>query len=143
MSEGTWGDYQYEIRGSKGDNRPYYFYFQMNNIGLIPAVRQTQASAHRNPRARKYNAQQGTIRDLVVLQMRANGLNPAPANLRLQARVQVRRKLTRSDVDNLLKAALDALQGGPYENDLCIWEASVQKIKDADESFSVELMEMK
>ena len=117
-----WGDYQYEIRGSY---EPYYFYFEMRNIGLIPAVRQTQASAHRNPRARTYNAQQGMIRDLVVLKMREKGLKPAPVNVRLQATVDVRRKLGSGACDNLLKAAIDALQGGPYDNDLQIWKMTV------------------
>ena len=134
------GDNWYEIIGS---DSPYYFCFRMNDVGLIPAVRQTQRSAHVNPRARKYNEQQGSIRDIVVAQMRVKGLNPAPANVRLEARVEVHRKLTTGDCDNFLKAAIDALQGGPYQNDTHIWKMAVQKFKDTEEWFAVEIKEMR
>jgi len=134
------GAYSYEM---KGQDEPYLFSFIMAGIALMPAVRQTRASVHSNPRAKKYNDQQGLIRDMVIILMREKGLNPAPAGLKLQAEVHVHRKRTAGDADNFLKAAIDALQGGVYDNDTNIWKMEITKHKQVNwEGFSTVIKEI-
>lgn len=86
---------------------------------IVPYVRMTQRSKYANPRARKYNADQVRIKaELRARMVEQNWqMIERGAPLQISVWIKMTKRLHVSDLDNQLKAVLDALQGVAFEDD--------------------------
>lgn len=87
-------------------------------IDVMPYVRMTQKGKWK-PQAQKYLASQGQLRLLLQNQMQ-HGLQPIPDKTPFYLRVVFYEPVIRHnrDVDNMVKAVLDAAQGICFVNDM-------------------------
>ena len=121
---------------------------------VLPAVRQTQRSKYVVESAREYNAWSKGTRDQLLLIMRREDIDPfEPGHpLRLSAAIKLAPRLipvptgrdrsshqrqihpaTNSDLNNLVKALEDAIQGALYVNDRQIRAYGKVTVEEAPE----------
>lgn len=94
---------------------------------VVPYTRMTQGSKW-TPRARRYLDWQGAARLELRAQMATHGWQMIPRGEPLQAWICIRPVSHRRDLDNCIKAVLDAAQGVVFEDDRWIdqitaWQA--------------------
>jgi len=88
---------------------------------IVPAVRMTQRSKW-GPRAQTYlNCRQSLMYQMWT-QMHAEGWDMLPAGVRVGVtiRFEIATNFGKSDLDNLIKTILDAMQGVVFANDNCV-----------------------
>jgi len=119
---------------------------------VLPAVRQTQRSKYVVESAREYNAWSKGTRDQLLLIMRREDIDPfEPGHpLRLSAAIKLAARMipagtgrgshqrqihpaTNSDINNLVKALEDAIQGALYVNDRQIRAYGKVTVEEAPE----------
>ena len=78
-----------------------------------PCVRMTRAGKWTEPRAVDYNNWQATWKERIRFTMSTSGVEPLPGGvpLFLSCTFQYKRKYHAFDLDNLIKASLDLIQG--------------------------------
>ena len=86
---------------------------------IVPYVRMTQRGKFVKPRAQFYLASKEAIRWQLQQQMAASGWAMLPERTPLAVRIEIGKEggLHKSDLDNEVKAILDAAQGIVYRND--------------------------
>ena len=94
---------------------------------IKPYVRMTRRGKWTSKRAQEYLASQAAIKWQLKEQVR--GRDPLPERTPLMARVElwVSERLHCADIDNQIKAVLDAAQGIVFHNDLWIDELHVER----------------
>ena len=100
---------------------------------IVPAVRMTQRSKW-SPRAKRYLTSQTKIGWRLKLQMRENDWEMLPESTPLWASIIIHRAggLHTCDLDNQVKAILDAAQGIVFKNDLWIDDIKAQRMLSDD-----------
>jgi len=101
------------------------FVLQFTDIELIPYVRMTQRTRFTDKYAIRYREQQQLIRQLIALDLASQGLPLAgedyaiPKDIPFSAHIFIytAKPLHRCDLDNQVKAVLDACQKVVYPND--------------------------
>jgi len=110
-----------------GSDNPLPVHFTLHGA-FIPYVRMTQRSKHVDERARAYIASQGVLKYQIKEQLHDAGLElivlPARTPFSLLAQITMAGGLQKSDLDNQLKALLDAAQGIVFVDDR--WCNSIQ-----------------
>lgn len=85
---------------------------------MVPYVRMTQRSKFADPRAGEYLASKDNIGLAMRNQMSWNDMQPIPDKHPFALKIKFRRSaLFTADLDNLVKAALDAMQGIVFRDD--------------------------
>lgn len=85
---------------------------------IIPYVRMTQRSKWVDPRAQAYLASKAAIQYQLKNQMVLENLDPLPDRTPLEVSLSFQRPaMHKCDLDNLLKAVLDACQGIVFKDD--------------------------
>lgn len=86
---------------------------------IKPYVRMTQRGKWINPQAREYLESKKAIAWIIAQQMRLNEWEMLPGQTPLTVSIEFEqpRALHRADLDNQVKAILDAAQGVVYQND--------------------------
>lgn len=90
---------------------------------VVPYVRMTQRSKFTDPSAQEYGANQMEIRLKVKEKMAWAGWSMLPEKKSLYVSIEYwppKGKQHKGDLDNILKAVVDALQGVVYQNDCWI-----------------------
>ena len=94
---------------------------KMSLPGVIkPYVRMTQRSQYANPQAREYIASRNRLRDDMRTLMLFHGWQTIPRGVPLAVSVVVGWLRHNQDLDNIVKAVLDAANGVVYEDDCWI-----------------------
>ena len=103
------------------------YHFKIKNY-IVPAVRMTQGSKW-NTRSQRYLASQTKIGYQLKHQMRDNDWEMLPNSTPLKCAIRVHRKggLHTCDLDNIVKAILDAAQKIVFKNDLWIDEIEARR----------------
>jgi Holliday junction resolvase RusA-like endonuclease len=150
-AEPRWEGDPYKITAGTDANGLRYVEFSLDRP-VLPAVRQTQKGKYVVERARDYNAWSQGTRDQLLLIMRREDIDPFEPghDLRLSAAIklaprvidvqqdrgshkrQIHPALT-SDLNNLVKALEDAIQGALYVNDRQIRAYGQVTVEEAPE----------
>lgn len=94
---------------------------KMSLPGVIkPYVRMTQRSQYANPQAREYIASRNRLRDDMRTLMIVNRWQTIPRGVPMAVSVVVGWLRHNQDLDNIVKAVLDAANGVVYEDDCWI-----------------------
>jgi Holliday junction resolvase RusA-like endonuclease len=94
-----------------------------------------------DPSQQLKRAYQGTvIQSLAQLGLRTFPLFPYQRYLKLGMSVVFYVHNINTDIDNLLKFVLDALQGAIYANDRVIWEVTAKKVQVANDNQFTQLV---
>ena len=108
---------------------------------IVPYVRVGQERW--TPRARRYFASKDNLGLAVKLQMQANGWPMLPPKTPFVVSALFwRRRLYTADVDNLVKAALDALQGIVFEDDRYCLRVEAEKRRGGADFMELEIEEV-
>jgi len=107
---------------------------------IIPYVRMTQRGKYVKPEAQRYLASKDAIGLQLRQQMAANGWEMLP-RVPLAVRIEIESTdgLHRSDLDNEVKAILDAAQGVVYPNDCWVDRLEAERRKGSRAVATLEL----
>lgn len=107
---------------------------------IKPCVRMTQRGKFVNEQAQEYLASKRSIGLQIRQQMSKSGLEMFPAQTPLYVKLLISQpnNLHRSDLDNLIKAVLDAAQGIVFQNDC--WIDDIQAGRQLGEKYLAQLV---
>ena len=101
---------------------------------IVPYVRMTRRGKFVDPRAQRYLTSQDKIGWRLKLQMRDNDWELLPESTPLWASIIIHRAsgLHKCDLDNQVKAILDAAQGIVFKNDFWFDDINAQRMLSDD-----------
>ncbi len=97
---------------------------------IVPYVRMTRRGKFVLERPMRYMASQDAIRYQCIERMREQGWEMLPSQTRLFVKITVfpaRKVHHKQDLDNILKAILDAMQGVVFSNDLWVDQINISR----------------
>lgn len=104
---------------------------------IVPYARMTQRSKWVDPRAQKYLASKGAIQLQLKNQMAHRCLDPFPDRTPLAVTlIFYRPAMHKCDLDNLVKAVLDACQPVLFKDDRWVDLIIARRYDDTDEHFA-------
>ncbi len=111
---------------------------------IIPAVRMTHRSKFADPKAQEYLANQDVIAWQLKIQMMDSSweLIPNGTRLAVEAEVSMPEIERKQDLDNILKAILDAAQGIVFQNDCWFDLMKISRVQGEEYKARLEVHEI-